>query len=57
MHWLEWRRIWAFAAVFPNHEHRAEGRFGPFSVSLRPVSLTQPNHARFGTVIGSLKNQ
>ena len=26
-----------------------EARFGPFSVSLRPLSLTQPNHARFGT--------
>jgi hypothetical protein len=26
-----------------------EARFGPFSVSLRPLSLTQPNHGHFGT--------
>jgi hypothetical protein len=26
-------------------------------LSLRPLSLTQPNHARCGTVIGILQNQ
>jgi hypothetical protein len=34
-----------------------EACFGPFSASLLPLSLTQPNHVRFGTVIGSSKNQ
>jgi hypothetical protein len=32
---------------------RSEAYFGPFPVSLRPLSLTQPNHAHFGTVIGT----
>jgi hypothetical protein len=31
--------------------------FGPFSVSLGLLSLTQPNHARFGTDVRSSKNQ
>jgi hypothetical protein len=30
---------------------------GPFSAFLRPLSLTQPNHAHFGTVVESLRNQ
>jgi hypothetical protein len=30
-----------------------EAHFGSFSVSLRPLSLTQPNHARFGTDVRS----
>jgi hypothetical protein len=35
----------------------SEAHFGPFSVSLRPHSLTQPNHAHFGTVIGTSTDQ
>jgi hypothetical protein len=31
--------------------------FGPFFVSLRPLSLKQPNHARFGTDVKSSQNQ
>ena len=27
----------------------SEAHFGPFPASLRPLSLTQPNHGRFGT--------
>src|ERR687898_1023908 len=34
-----------------------EARFGPFFVSLRSLSLTQPNHAHFGTVSRSPTNQ
>jgi hypothetical protein len=29
------------------------GHFRPFPASLRPLSLTQPNHGRFGTDVGS----
>jgi hypothetical protein len=36
---------------------RSEAHFGPFPVSLRPLSLTQPNHAHFGTVIGTSTDQ
>ena len=36
---------------------RFEAHFGPFPVSLRPFSLTQPNHAHFGTVIGTSTDQ
>jgi hypothetical protein len=35
----------------------SEAHFGPFPVSLRPHSLTQPNHAHFGTVIGTSTDQ
>jgi hypothetical protein len=35
----------------------SEARFGPFSVSLRPLSPTQPNHAHFGTDVGSSVDQ
>ena len=35
----------------------AWAHFGPFSGSLRPLSLKQPNHARFGTDVGSSRNQ
>src|SRR5918995_7529801 len=31
--------------------------FGPFSGSLATFSLTQPNHAHFGTVVESFRNQ
>ena len=31
--------------------------FGPFSGSLATFSLTQPNHAHFGTAVESLRNQ
>ena len=36
---------------------RSKAHFGPFPVSLRPLSLTQPNHAHFGTVIGTSTDQ
>jgi hypothetical protein len=49
----EWRRMRAFSAICPNHEYRPVGYFGPFSASLRTLSLTQPNHARFGTAVES----
>jgi hypothetical protein len=32
---------------------RPEAHLGPFSDSLRPLSLTQPNHGHFGTVVRS----
>ena len=34
-----------------------KAHLAPFSASLRPLSLTQPNHARFGTVIGTSTDQ
>ena len=34
-----------------------QAHFGPFSVSLRPSSLTQPNHGHFGTVARSSPDQ
>jgi hypothetical protein len=36
---------------------RPEAHLGPFSVSLRPLSLTQPNHGHFGTVVRSQPDQ
>jgi hypothetical protein len=36
---------------------RSEAHFGPFPVSLWPLSLTQPNHAHFGTVTGTSTDQ
>jgi hypothetical protein len=53
----EARRMRPFLASCPNHGARPEGHFGPFFVSLGRVSLTQPNHARFGTDVGSAQIQ
>jgi hypothetical protein len=50
-----------FRLIYPNHRPCQEASFAPFSVSLSlslsPLSLTQPNHARFGTVPRSSKNR
>jgi hypothetical protein len=35
----------------------SEAHFGPYPVSLRPLSLTQPNHGHFGTVVRSQPDQ
>jgi hypothetical protein len=53
----ECRRMRAFAVICPNHEHRPGSPFRLFSVSLRPPSLTQPNHGHFGTVVRSPPDQ
>ena len=45
------RRMQAFATILPNHGHRPQAYFEPFSVSLGPLSPTQPNHGHFGTDI------
>ena len=47
----------ALAAICPNHRRRPTGPFWAVFVSLRPLSLTQPNHARFGTDVRSSQNQ
>ena len=38
-----------FRPLFRTTSTGLEARFGPFSVPLRPLSLTQPNHGHFGT--------
>jgi hypothetical protein len=47
----------AFPPIVRTTGTRPEAHFGPFSASLRPLSLTQPNHGRFGTDVGSSTNQ
>jgi hypothetical protein len=51
------RRMRAFPPIVRTTGTRPEAHFGPFSASLRPLSLTQPNHGRFGTDVGSSTNQ
>jgi hypothetical protein len=35
----------------------SDAHFGPYPISLRPLSLTQPNHDHFGTVVRSPPDQ
>jgi hypothetical protein len=49
----ERRRIGAFPAILPNHARRPTGPFRALFLSLGPLSLTQPNHGRFGTDVRS----
>jgi len=51
------RRIGPFRPFLRTMTTGGKARFGPFSVSLRPFSLTQPNHARFGTDVRSSQSQ
>jgi hypothetical protein len=49
--------IWAFAAICPNHRAGRPAHSGRFSASLRTLSLTQPNHGRFGTDVRTAQSQ
>jgi hypothetical protein len=49
----ESRRMRPFLANCPNHEDGLRAHFGPFFVSLGPLSPKQPNHGHFGTDVES----
>jgi hypothetical protein len=47
----------AFPVILPNHDQRLRSPFGQFSLSASALSLTQPNHGHFGTVVRSPPDQ
>ncbi len=53
----ERRGIWGFRASYPNHWRSIAGRFTPFSFSVGPHSLTQPNHANLVRLFRTYDNQ
>jgi hypothetical protein len=53
----EARRTRPFPAIVRTMRTGWRAHFGPFAVSLAPLSRKQPNHGRFGTVVRRLPDQ